>query len=76
MDTDRFDDHEVIAEVQTGNTDRPRAVLCKATNPTALGADKEPWVVWPLDTNGQRGPGNYHATFEDGWLDLGGRAKR
>ncbi len=76
MNTGRFVDHEVIAEVQSADADRPRAVLCKVTNPTALGADEHPWVVWPLDADGDRGGGSYYATFEAGWAALGNRAKR
>jgi hypothetical protein len=36
---DRFADHEIIAEVATGDAAFPEAVLAKVTNPAALGAE-------------------------------------
>jgi hypothetical protein len=73
---DRFADHEIIAEVATGDAAFPEAVLAKVTNPAALGAEEHPWVVWSVDLDGQRGDGYYCDTFDKAWWSLKERAKR
>ncbi len=75
MNDYNFDGHEVIAEVQTASLTFPWAVLCKVTDPTALNAENEPWVVWPVAADGARGSGYYSGTFEMVWAHLGQLAK-
>ena len=66
MNSRRFPDHEVIAEVQTDDPEAPSAILARVTNPTAPGAKDDPWVVWPLYSDGTRGNGRYCFFF--GWI--------
>ncbi|HME70248.1 MAG TPA: hypothetical protein VKM54_10325 [Myxococcota bacterium] len=76
IDQYTFQGYEVIAEVVTGDPHYPKAVLCKATKSTALNAETEPWVVWPMREDGTRGNGSYRSTFEQAWRALAGWAKR
>ena len=75
MGTDHhtFEGYEVIAEVVTGDSHYPKAVLCKATRST--NPREEPWVVWPLRQDGSRGNGSYRSTFEQAWRALAGWAQ-
>ena len=70
-----FADHEALYEVGTDDPKTPWAVLFKVTSDRPLGAAGDPWVVWPIHSNGQRGSGIYRPTFEEAWAVLGSFAK-